>query len=201
MKDIFISYHHDNDQWAKEELLELNRINNIFRDGSVNTGDIPDDLSDEAIRTKIRDEYLKDTTVTIVLVGEETRNRKHVDWEIYSSMFDGTLNKKSGIIVVNLPSTNCYQGTAAHDGEKEALYSTQDTWHSINTKREYEERYPYLPNRLIDNILNDNTKISVIKWDRFIADPEGIRFLIEVTHNARVACQYDLTERMRRSNS
>jgi hypothetical protein len=31
----------------------MNRLNNIFIDGSVNTGDISDDLSDEAIRNKI----------------------------------------------------------------------------------------------------------------------------------------------------
>ena len=27
---VFISYHHENDQWAKEALLKCNAINNIF---------------------------------------------------------------------------------------------------------------------------------------------------------------------------
>ena len=76
---VFISYHHDNDQWAKEKLLELNSKYDIFIDGSVDIGDINDDLSDEEIRKKIRDEYLRDTTVTILLVGTETKNRKHID--------------------------------------------------------------------------------------------------------------------------
>lgn len=84
---VFISYHHDNDQWAKEKLLELNSKYDIFIDRSVDTGDISDDLSDEKIRKKIRDEYLRDT-VTILLVGTETKNRKHIDWELYSSMYD-----------------------------------------------------------------------------------------------------------------
>ena len=78
----------------------------IFIDQSVDTGDISDELCDEAIREKIRDDYLRDSTVTIVLVGLETKRRKHVDWEIYSSMIDGKKNKKSGILAVNLPSTN-----------------------------------------------------------------------------------------------
>ena len=43
---VFISYHHDNDQWAKEKLLELNSKYDIFIDRSVDTGDISDDLSD-----------------------------------------------------------------------------------------------------------------------------------------------------------
>lgn len=66
----------------------------IFIDQSVPTGDISDGVSDEYIRELIRDEYLRDSTVTIVLVGTETARRKHVDWEIYSSMYDGRVNKK-----------------------------------------------------------------------------------------------------------
>lgn len=96
---VFISYHHLNDQAYKESLLEWNKNNNydIFIDASVDTGDIDDNLSDASIREKIRDEYLSDSTVTILLVGTETKNRKHVDWEIYSSMYDGQVNKKSGV--------------------------------------------------------------------------------------------------------
>ena len=37
-------------------------------DRSVDTGEIPDNLEDEQIRELIRDEYLRDSTVTIVLV-------------------------------------------------------------------------------------------------------------------------------------
>ena len=101
---VFISYHHENDQVYKDQLLDLNNEYDIFIDKSVDTEDIDDSLSDEDIRVKIRDEYLKDSTVTIVLVGIDTKNRKHVDWEIYSSMYDGVNNKKSGILVIILPS-------------------------------------------------------------------------------------------------
>ena len=81
---VFISYHHDNDQGHKNALVKWANENDIFVDWSVDTGDISDDLTDQQIREKIRDEYLRDSTVTIVLVGTETKNRKHVDWEIYS---------------------------------------------------------------------------------------------------------------------
>ena len=104
MHRVFISYHHDNDQWYKDELAKLAEANHLFIDESVDTGDISDDLSDESIRKKIRDEYLRNTTVTIVLVGTKTRRRKHVDWEIYSSMYDGSVNRRSGIVVIMLPS-------------------------------------------------------------------------------------------------
>ena len=122
MHSVFISYHHHNDQFYKEELLKINRQNQIFIDGSVDTGDIDDDLPSDRIREIIRDEYLRDSTVTLVLVGIETKNRKHVDWEIYSSIYNGVVNKQSGILVVNLPSVNCTYYTASHEGEKNRVY-------------------------------------------------------------------------------
>ena len=107
MHKVFVSHHHDNDQWYKEaNWYRFGEQNQIFIDQSVDTGDISDGLSDEYIRELIRDKYLRDSTVTIVLVGTETRRRKHVDWEIYSSMYDGTINKKSGIFAIELPTAS-----------------------------------------------------------------------------------------------
>ena len=62
---VFISYHHENDQQYKDGLLIMNDLYDIFIDKSVDTGDIDDSLSDQSIRGKIRDEYLRDSTVTI----------------------------------------------------------------------------------------------------------------------------------------
>ena len=106
MHKVFISYYHKNDQRYKDELVKFGPTNSIFIDASVDTGDIPDDLPDERIREIIRDKYLRDSTVTIVLVGTETKRRKHIDWEIYSSMYDGAVNKKSGILIINLPGVS-----------------------------------------------------------------------------------------------
>ena len=75
MHRVFISYHHANDQWYKDTLVEFGKKYNIFEDYSVDTGDISDDLTTEQIRETIRDEYLRDSTVTILLVGTETKNR------------------------------------------------------------------------------------------------------------------------------
>ena len=66
MHKVFISYHHLNDQWYKDELVRIGEQNAIFIDASVDTGDIQDHLTDEVIRQKIRDEYLRDSTVTIL---------------------------------------------------------------------------------------------------------------------------------------
>lgn len=199
---VFICYHHASDQGFKKALLELNDTYDIFIDGSVDTGDIDEGLDDQAIREKIRDEYLQDSTVTIVLVSMETKKRKHVDWEIYSSMYDGKVNKKSGMLVINLPITECTYYTAAHgDDEKHKVYPENTSWISISDRTEYESRYPYLPDRIIDNLLESGAKVSVTNWDKVTGDIEKLQFLIDATFNDRLACDYDLSRPMRRSNS
>lgn len=202
MHKVFISYHHANDQSYKEELLRLNLNCPMFIDGSVDIGDISDNLDDQAIRQKIRDEYLRDTTVTILLVGTETKNRKHVDWELYSSMFDGKVNKKSAVIVITLPSTGCTYCTVAHgDNEKKRLYPSTSSWTTIDSRVEYEKRYPFLPDRIIDNLVTGKAKISVTSWNIIANDPEALDFLVNAAFDDRAACEYDLSRPMRRRDS
>lgn len=158
MHKVFVSFHHANDQKYKEGLVSWAEKNKVFIDGSVDMGEIPEDWDDQKIREYIRDEHLKDTTVTILLVGTETKNRKHIDWELYSSMYDGTVNKKSGIIVILLPSVKSEYYTCAHSSEK-TFYPETTQWMSIDSREEYHRRYPYLPERIIDNLLEPNAFI------------------------------------------
>lgn len=198
MHRVFISYHHKNDQAYKEYLINWAEENNIFVDWSVDAGDISDDLSDEQIREKIRDEYLRDCRVTILLVGTETKYRKHVDWELYSSMHNTQLNKKSGIIVILLPSAKSEFFTVGDDNEKSAIYPTVTDWTTINTYAEFERRYPYMPERILDNLVNPNCNIAVINWKDLTAD--GLKLMIDnAYHNADIN-QYDLSRPMRRRN-
>lgn len=201
MHKVFISYHHANDQWAKNALQEWARLHDLFIDCSVDTTDIEDSLPTETIRQIIRDDYLRDTTVTIVLVGTETKGRKHVDWEIYSSMYDGKVNKKSGILVVQLPSTNPTYWTAAHEVEKSTVYPDCTGWMHITDRAEYERRYPYLPARLIDNLMKSEAKVSVTSWNRISGNLGNLSTLIDAAFNDRANCEYDLTRPMRSNNS
>lgn len=196
---VFISYHHKNDQWAKDRLVELNKKFNFFIDCSVNTGEIPDEWDDQHIRKEIRDNYLKDSTVTILLVGKETKNRKHIDWELYSSMYDGAVNKKSGIVVIMLPSTNCTSCHASHSGEKTEIFPQIKDWVTVKTRAEFERRYPYMPARIIDNLLASNVKISVANWDDLTVDKLSI--MIDNAANDRASNQYDMSRKMKRINS
>lgn len=102
---VFVSYHHALDESYKR-IFEL-RFGNAFGaivPGSVNDGDIDPNLPTEAIRQKIRDGYLRDTSVTVVLIGAQTWQRKHVDWEIGSSIRDTKANPRSGLLGILLPA-------------------------------------------------------------------------------------------------
>lgn len=192
---VFISYHHENDQYYKNKLSIFALRYDIFKDVSVNTGSISDELTDQQIRTIIRDNYLRDSSVTIVLVGMETKYRKHVDWEIYSSMYNGAKNKKSGILVVNLPIVSGNQISIC-DGDK-LILGSEIKWAPISSY----ERYEYLPKRIIDNIKSPNVKISVVDYSRIINNPEGLKKLIDIAYNNRDTNDYDLSMPMRRRNS
>ena len=102
---VFVSYYHDEDQDYRE-LFE-----NLFADihdtmvlESVEIGDIDPNLPPERIHQIIRDEYLQDSTVTVVLVGAHTWQRKFVDWEISASIRETKNSQHSGLLGILLPT-------------------------------------------------------------------------------------------------
>ena len=100
---IFLSYHHELDQRYKDLFLKM--MGDDIVDRSVGEGDIDDDdLKVETTRQYIRDDFIADATVTIVLIGRCTWRRKFVDWEIGSSLRDTKKNPRCGLLGILLPS-------------------------------------------------------------------------------------------------
>jgi len=104
---VFISYHHAEDEWYKKEICR--RLEGDFVDRSIEDGDINPLLSTDYVRQKIRDEFIADATVTVVLIGRCTWQRKHVDWEIGSSLRDTKNNSRCGMLGIILPTHKNYQ--------------------------------------------------------------------------------------------
>ena len=103
--NVFISFHHENDEKYKERFEYLfSDIYDILETKAVDDGDIDQNLKTETIRQKIRDEFIRQATVTIVLIGSETWKRRHVDWEISSSIRDTKLNSRTGLLGIILPT-------------------------------------------------------------------------------------------------
>ena len=192
---VFISYHHENDQDYKDNLVSLLENWAISIDRSVGDGDISDDCKDETIRQKIRDEYLRDSTVTILLVGIETKKRKFVDWELYSSMYDGNVNKQSGILVIMLPSTKCTVPLLSNENEKMEIYPEITNWIGEYSQTELVEIYNhYMPDRIIDNLLTGECRISVVPWKKI--NKSSLKLLIQNAYDNRITNKYDLRRKM-----
>lgn len=101
-RNVFVSYYHNDDQDKREEFGNL--FNDLIIDQSVKLDDIDSENSDDYIHRLINEGFMKDTTVLAVLLGPNTKCRKHVDWEI-----GGALNKKvgeryAGLLGIRLPS-------------------------------------------------------------------------------------------------
>lgn len=108
--NVFVSYHHDNDQFYRNEFERcFSDCYDIMVSKSVQLGDIAPNLKTETIRRKIRDEYLRDSTVLVILIGKDTWKRKYIDWEISSSLRDTQYNSRMGLIGVLLPSHPDYR--------------------------------------------------------------------------------------------
>lgn len=101
-RNVFVSYYHFGDQDKRDEFEKL--FNDLIIDQSVKLDDIDDENSDDYIHRLINEGFMKDATVLAVLLGPNTKCRKHVDWEI-----GGALNKKvgdryAGLLGIRLPS-------------------------------------------------------------------------------------------------
>ena len=135
---VFVSFHDcDSDRRYKERFTKL--LKGSIIDKSVHDDDIDDDpLKTETVRQKIRDEFIAEATVTVVLIGECTWQRKHVDWEIGSSLRDTKRNKRCGLLGILLP---CHQSHGAK---------------SINPRR--------LPPKLAQNLTGNNAFAKLYNW-------------------------------------
>ena len=98
---VFISYYHYDDQYYKnyiDSYLSSNIINK-----SVRAGEYDSENSDEYIKRLIREDKISDSSVIVVLIGPNTKKRKHVDWEI-SAGLNASVNGNSGLVGILLPS-------------------------------------------------------------------------------------------------
>lgn len=99
---VFISYHHTEDQRYANALKAFWEPANTLIDRSL-----PEEIdsdNDDYILSQIRTKHLKDSTVTIVLIGQHTWSRKWVDWEIYSSLRPYGNRTVNGILGIVLPT-------------------------------------------------------------------------------------------------
>lgn len=101
-RKTFVSYYHTGDQ-VYREIFEK-KFEDIIVSKSVEKDDIDSENSDEYIKQLIQKDYLSDTTVLTVLIGQETKNRKHVDWEIAGALNLKVGDSYAGLLGILLPT-------------------------------------------------------------------------------------------------
>jgi len=197
---VFISYHHAGDQQYKDHIIEQNSAYNIFDNYSVREKDIDDtDKTSEQIRRIIRDEYMRNATVLLLLCGQKTKMRKHVDWEIHTAMYHSDVNPQMGIVVVNLPTINQNQRSSCDDDEEYFGYA--DWCPESKIRADIDRYYPYLPDRIAENFTRNDIYIPIVNWNIISGNIYNLAGIIDVAYNNRYNNRYDPSTSLRRNNS
>lgn len=133
----FISYHREDQEEVDKFIETFDHERDVFIARAVGSDQTMDDLiesdDDDYVMRRIREEYIKDSTVTLVFIGKNTWTRKFVDWEIAASLRQGPkAGLPNGVLAILSPELS------------EAILPDRfvDNWESG-----YARYYPYPKNR------------------------------------------------------
>jgi hypothetical protein len=101
---VFICYHHADQKEADAFAEDFADVFIARMLGVSDSDDFIDSTDADYVIKRIREKYLTDSTVTIVLIGACTWARRYVDWEIASTLRNDPVNKRSGLLAINLAS-------------------------------------------------------------------------------------------------
>lgn len=155
-RKVFVSYHHGGDQAYYNAFSQaFHDTYDVITDKSLERQVDSDDV--EYVMRRIRENYVRGSSCTIVLVGRDTHERKYVDWEIKA-----TLDVQHGLIGVRLPSapTNA-QGQAIVPGRLhdniERGYALWLSWADVTASAQACQHYIEAANAK-DKCLIDNSR-------------------------------------------
>ncbi|MGO9572473.1 MAG: TIR domain-containing protein [Desulfomonilaceae bacterium] len=106
-RKCFISYHHADQVWVDHFVKTFDHDRNLFIArglGQTMTQDIIDSTDTDYVMRRIRELYIADSTVTLVMLGKCTWARRYVDWEIQASLRAPQNGLPNGLLGVKLPT-------------------------------------------------------------------------------------------------
>lgn len=129
-RQTFVSYYHHDDEDKRKE-FDL-RFKDLIVNHSVKDGDLDSQNSDSYIHTLINSQYMLNVTVLIVLLGPNTKCRKHVDWEISGALNYKVGNRYAGLLGLKLPTHPDYgQNTYDEDEYPERFIKNVESEYAI----------------------------------------------------------------------
>lgn len=165
----FISYHHDDEDEVQGFIKTYDEERDVFIARALGTEmeqDIIDSDDTDYVMGRISKLYLKDSTVTLVLIGKCTKARRYVDWEIQSSLRQGQTVTPNGLLAIRLKS---YNKNGYPDRLNKNLKQSDDQEDCYARWIEYPERKDTLANA-IDGVFDARTSranLIVNPRDRF----------------------------------
>ncbi len=106
-RKCFISYHHTDQDEVDQFVLDFDHERDGFIARGLGQGmspDIIDSTDTDYVMRRIRELFLEDSTVTLVLMGRCTWARRYVDWEMQASLRSGATVTPNGLLGIKLPS-------------------------------------------------------------------------------------------------
>lgn len=103
----FISYHHDDHGAVDDFIRTFDHDRDVFIArglGQEMSEDIINSDDTNYVMKRIRELYLKESTVTLVMLGKCTWARRYVDWELQASLRSGNTVTPNGVLGIKLPS-------------------------------------------------------------------------------------------------
>ena len=170
-RKIYISFKTE-DLAYKTTIQNLNGFD--FVDKSLN--EAIESSDDDYIMSRIRSDYLYDSTVTIFLIGTRSSEilgdyeQRYIKRELQASLFSSASHGKSGILGIVLPEM--YSSIYGGKYECSTCHGTHNLV-SVNDStviREFSYNY-YIPNGKCSH-REDERYCVLVRWEDFIVDPE-----------------------------
>jgi len=106
-RKVFLSYHKADREEVQDFVSTFDEEQKVFISRFLDMEqDIIDSTDTGYVMSRIRQLYLKDSTVTIVMIGKCTWSRRYIDWEIQSSLRSGETITPNGLLGIKLQSYN-----------------------------------------------------------------------------------------------
>ncbi|MCQ2079435.1 MAG: TIR domain-containing protein [archaeon] len=185
---IYISCDYAHDGEYRDRFLEMDRYWRLF--SSARMRDDTEIVSDPVRRTAmddVRRDWIRDSTVLVLLCGRHTRYCPIVDREVASAMTNNYTYSRLGILVIALPDSGNNECLC---GEDSVLYDRYGRHDRPDTMYELSRLLPGVPMRIIDSIRSD-CPISVVSWDHVVKDHDRLVELIDRAHRRRSTNRYD----------
>ena len=103
-RNSFVTYHHEDERQVADLVAQFDHKGDVFivrRLGEM-PGDIVDSTDTGYVMRRIREDFISDSTVTLVLAGACTWARRYVDWEIQASLRQGSGQLPNGLLGIPL---------------------------------------------------------------------------------------------------